>query len=449
MQLILLSGGSGKSLWPLSNDARSKQFLSLLEAPDGGSESMICRIERQIRKSGLDCDITIATNIAQRDPILSQLGGRVDIVTEPERRDTFPAISLTAEWLRLEKGCSLDETVVIMPCDPYTEDGYFDVIASMAKSVDCGTADLVLMGIRPRYDSTSFGYILPQDGIADANGMYHVTRFVEKPSAQSAHDLISQGALWNGGVFALKLGRLCSYVWEYVKEDSFADLRARYCDMPKISFDYEVVEKAENLGVIPFDGQWEDLGTWNALSRRLHSQVIGDVIMGSNVRHATVLNELDMPLLCEGVRDIVVAAGPDGILVCGRDQSDRIKDYVIGLKRRPMYEERRWGTYRVLNYQKYPDGFEELTKTITLNPGCCISYQVHHHRSEVWTVTDGHGLFILDGKAREVGRGDVLDIKVGQLHAIKALDSHLTFIEVQAGAPLVEEDIERFDWPDV
>ena len=128
MEIILLSGGSGKRLWPLSNNARSKQFLQLLEKPGGGMESMVQRVVRQILEANLSANITIATNASQSDIILNQLGQLIDMVTEPERRDTFPAIALAASYLALEKKCSPDETVVVMPCDPYTETGYFETI---------------------------------------------------------------------------------------------------------------------------------------------------------------------------------------------------------------------------------------------------------------------------------------------------------------------------------
>lgn len=146
MQLVLLSGGSGKRLWPLSNDARSKQFLPLLKSPDGGMESMIQRVVRQIRNSGLNGELTFATNAAQRDSIINQLGDGFGIVAEPQRRDTFPAISLACSYLSMEKHCPDEEAVVVMPCDVFTESGYFDTIARMTKAVEDGVADIVLMG---------------------------------------------------------------------------------------------------------------------------------------------------------------------------------------------------------------------------------------------------------------------------------------------------------------
>lgn len=452
MQIILLSGGSGKRLWPLSNGVRSKQFLRLLPGPGGEPESMTQRVVRQLAESGLLNDakqpngsgIVVATSASQRDVLINQLGDRVEIVTEPERRDTFPAIALSSTWLRYAKGCSRDETVIVMPCDPYTEAGYFRTVKRMAEAVENGAADLVLMGIRPTYPSTKFGYIVPA---ADAAGeVLKVARFTEKPDEARAARLLEEGALWNGGVFAFRLGYLLDALKTYLPDvSSFEEVHARYGELPKISFDYEVVEKARSVAAVPFSGEWKDLGTWNALTEELASKSTGNVVLGRHAENTHVVNELDTLVLCEGVKDVIVAANSDGILVCGKEHSERIKEYVDKLNVRPMYEERRWGYYKVLGQSTYEDGHRTLTKLLHLNAGCSISYQTHARREEVWTFVDGEGLLVLDGEVRKVGRGDVAHIRRGELHAVKAL-TDLEIIEVQSGDELVEEDIRRFDW---
>lgn len=449
MQLILLSGGSGKRLWPLSNDARSKQFLPLLASPNGGMESMIQRVVRQIREAKLTDNITFATNAVQRDCIINQLGEDVNIVTEPERRDTFPAIALAASYLAKEKECSDDEVVVIMPCDVYTESKYFATIAKMVEAVENNVADLVLMGITPTYPSEKFGYVVPEstqslESVFN-NECLRVARFTEKPNEEKAKELLKQNAFWNGGIFAFCLGYMMNIVKKYIQTETFQETHKRYTEFPKISFDYEVAEKAESVAVVPFSGQWKDIGTWNALCEELPSTHIGNVMMGENNENTHAVNELGIPVFCNGLKDVIVAASPDGIMVCDKQDSEKIKDYVNKLTARPMYEERRWGTYRVLDNSEYEDGTRSLTKTIHLNAGKNISYQLHHHRCEVWTCVEGEGVFVLDGERKDVKRGDVMNIPVGHLHAIKATTG-LTFIEVQIGNPLVEEDIERFEW---
>lgn len=444
MQLILLSGGSGKRLWPLSNDARSKQFLPLLAAPDGGMESMIHRVVRQICEAKLTDNITFATNAVQRDCIINQLGEGVDVVTEPERRDTFPAIALAASYLAKEKKCGDDEVVVVMPCDVYTESGYFATIAKMVEAVENNIADLVLMGISPTYPSEKFGYVVPQKNGSN-NSVKIVERFTEKPNVETAKELLSQGAYWNGGVFAFRLGYMMNIVSRYINADSFAETYSNYRDFPKISFDYEVAEKALSVAVVPYSGEWKDLGTWNTLCEELPATHIGNVMMGDKNENSHVVNELGIPVFCNGLKDMIVAASPDGIMVCDKSASEKIKDSVGKLSTHPMYEERRWGTYRVLDETVDKDGLQSTTKKIILKAGKNISYQLHHHRSEIWIVIDGEGIVILDGECKQVKLGDVVNIMPESRHGIKAT-ADMIFIEVQIGNPLVEDDIERFEY---
>lgn len=445
MQLVLLSGGSGKRLWPLSNNARSKQFLPLLEKEDGTMESMVQRVVRQVREAHLTDDITLATNASQLDIIINQLGDSVSVVTEPERRDTFPAIALASGYLKLKKGCPDDEVVVIMPCDPFTEAGYFETIGRMVKCVEADVADLVLMGITPTYPSEKYGYVVPVTDNLMAEGSMAVSKFTEKPNVERARELLGMGALWNGGVFAFRLGYMMEIAQRYVKADSFEEMRSRYSEFPKISFDYEVAEKADSVAVLPYSGQWKDLGTWNTLTDELHHHIIGNAVMGPRCTNTHVINELQYPIYVDGMEDTVIAASPDGIIVCRKKYTEDIKKAVDHLTPRPMYEERRWGFYRVIDDTTYADGRHSLTKSLTINAGKNISYQVHRHRSEAWTIVEGEGIFVLDGVERKVGPGETVVIPVNHYHALKALTT-LTFIEVQTGNPLVEEDIERSEW---
>lgn len=417
-------------------------------------ESMVQRVVRQATEAGLTSNITLATNASQLDIITNQLGDKVSVVTEPERRDTFPAIALAASYLSLAKKCADDEVVVIMPCDPFTEIGYFHTIAKMVECVEKDVAELVLMGIMPTYPSAKYGYVVPKlsasgkienEEKAGNLDFYPVSRFTEKPSVAVAEELLKENAFWNGGVFAFRLGYMMNIVRKYIISNSFTETRARYGEFPKISFDYEVAEKAQSVAVVPFTGEWKDLGTWNTLTDELHKNAIGNAVVGPKCENVHVINELQHPIFVDGVQDVVVAACPDGILVCAKKETENIKKYVEPLSTRPMYEERRWGTYRVLDDTIYPDGVHSLTKSIRLNAGKNISYQIHHHRNEVWTIVDGEGLFVLNGIEQRVSPGDTLVIKSEHWHAIKAF-TELTFIEVQTGNPLVEEDIERKEW---
>ena len=444
MQIILLSGGSGKRLWPLSNSTRSKQFIKLLTAPDGSKESMVQRVVRQLRKNGIDDPITVATSQSQRDVIINQLGDEIPVVTEPERRDTFPAIALASSYLAYERKCSADEIVVVMPCDPYTEAGYFETIRKMVDAVENDVAELVLMGIKPTYPSAKYGYVVPEAGDANRE-IYKVSRFTEKPDVATAKKLISEGAFWNGGVFAFRLGYMADIVARYIKTDNFTEIRSRYGEFPKISFDYEVAEKAQSVAVVPFAGEWKDLGTWNTLTDELSEHTMGNVVMDEESDNTHVINELELPIMCIGAQNLVIAASNDGILISDKNKSENIKTYADRLQHRPMFEERRWGEYKVVDTAEFPDGYKFLTKQLKIKAGKGISYQVHHHRDEVWTFIDGEGELVLDGVRSLVSRGDTVVIKKGVRHAVRAV-SNLTFIEVQSGDLLTEEDIERFDY---
>lgn len=167
-------------------------------------ESMVQRVVRQAVEARLTAEITLATNASQLDIITNQLGESVSVVTEPERRDTFPAIALATSYLSLEKKCSDDEVVVIMPCDPYTELGYFETISKMVECVEQNVADLVLMGITPTYPSEKYGYVVPASS-SSTTEYQMVSRFTEKPSVPVSGELLKQNAYWNGGVFAFRL----------------------------------------------------------------------------------------------------------------------------------------------------------------------------------------------------------------------------------------------------
>lgn len=439
MQIILLSGGSGSRLWPLSNGARSKQFLRLLEAADGGErESMVQRIVRQIRKSGIDAPIAVATSVAQRDAVLSQLGESVDIVTEPSRRQTFPAICLACEYLKSVKGCSDDEPVVVLPCDQFTDSGYYSAIKEMIDALEKNVAPLILMGIRPTYPSAKYGYIVPGE---EEGKVRRVDYFVEKPSASEAERLILKGAMWNGGVFAFRLGFVTRIAEKF--GDNFDCLRENFDSLPAISFDNQIVANTSDSAMVSYGGAWKDLGTWLTLTDEIGTTEFGNVLTDGTAENTHIFNELNIPLLCIGTKNLVVAASPDGIIVTEKEKSENIKDFAPQLLNRPMIEERRWGTYRVIDTTEFPDGFCALTKQLTLQPGCSISYQRHFCREELWTFIDGEGEIVIDGERRKVKRGDTVVIPKEVKHALKAT-TRLTFIEVQSGHNLVEEDIERF-----
>ena len=438
MNIVLLSGGSGKRLWPLSNEIRSKQFLKLLSDANGGHESMVQRVYRQITQAGIQANIVVATSATQVESIRGQLPDDVDVVVEPERRNTFPAIVLAASYLESRKQMDPEETVIVLPVDPYVEVAYFETFQQMDARVQQGGADLVLMGIKPSYPSEKYGYIIPGEGGS-------VAGFKEKPSEASAKMLIEQGALWNAGVFAFKLKYLMKIADNYVDSRDFDDVVAHYESLKKDSFDYEVVEKADALAVIPYNGEWKDIGTWNSLTEEMQEESIGDVVMGEACINTHVINELSIPVVALGTQNLVIAAGQDGILVSDKHKSSYIKPYVENIDNRPMYEERRWGEYKVYDYSQYADGTKSLTKHVTINAGCAQDYHVHRYKDEVITVANGEGELVVDGCLIKLSRGDSISIRRGQKHAIRAFQD-LQLISVQISEDNTENDTEVFGW---
>ncbi|WP_350299562.1 sugar phosphate nucleotidyltransferase [Peribacillus frigoritolerans] len=441
MKLVLLSGGSGKRLWPLSNDSRSKQFLKVLEDKEQNLQSMVQRVWNQISKVGLADSTVIATGKSQVDAIKSQLNNQAGLIIEPCRRDTFPAIALAASYIYSFQGANLSEVVAILPVDPYVDNEFFDRIKDLEQVVQDSYAQIALIGVNPTYPSSKYGYIVPTNE-ENSNEYSKVSRFTEKPSEDKAVTLIEEGALWNCGVFAFKLGYVISILEEKGLPTEYDELLKQYEKLPNISFDYEVVEKTENIVVLPYDGYWKDLGTWNTLTEEMATSQIGKGVISQDSENVHLINELDVPITVLGVSNLIVAASPDGILVSDKEASPRIKEMIGEFDNRPMYEERRWGWYRVLDYTKFEKGKEVLTKRIGVNAGKNLSYQLHDYRDEVWTIIKGDGEFILNDELRKVKPGDVLLIQSGDKHAIKAT-TDLEIIEVQTGSQLIEEDIVR------
>jgi mannose-1-phosphate guanylyltransferase len=449
MKLILLSGGSGKRLWPLSNDARSKQFLKVLEDEDHNLKSMVQRVWQQLNRVHLSESTIIATSKTQVDMIQSQLGQKaVDLVIEPSRRDTFPAIALAATYLYSEKNVPVDEVISVLPVDPYVQDTFFEQVTELDALLNTTNADIALIGVKPTYPSSKYGYIIPTTN--PTTKYMNVQHFTEKPTELEAVTLIEQNALWNCGVFAFKLDFILSILEQRGFPLNYQALLAQYDRLPKISFDYEIVEKTKNIIVLPYDGYWKDLGTWRTLTEEMNTEQIGKGLITEDSHGTHLINELDIPIAVVGLSNIIVAASPDGILIADKEQSPRIKELIGQYDNRPMYEERRWGWYKVLDHLITDENYEVLTKRIGVKAGKNLSYQYHQHRSEVWTIIRGEGVFVQNDNLRVVRPGDVLEIPVGHRHGLKAV-TDLEMIEVQTGSQLIEEDIVRvyMTWDEV
>lgn len=434
LNIILLSGGSGKRLWPLSNDVRSKQFIPIFKREDGSYESMVQRVFRQIRQVEPDANVTVATSKSQVSSIHNQLGDAVGISVEPCRRDTFPAIALATAYLHDVQGVSEDEAVVVCPVDPFVEDDYFEALVRLSDLARTGSANLTLMGIEPTYPSSKYGYIIP----ADKAEVSRVQTFKEKPTEDVVAEYIRQGALWNGGVFAYKLKYVLDRAKELIGFSDYRHLFSQFDQLQKISFDYAVVEHEPEITVMRFAGVWKDLGTWNTLTEEMTEPTMGNVILGPGCKSVNVINELDVPVLCMGLKDMIVAASPEGILVTDKESSAQIKPFVDGIEQQLMFAEKSWGSYRVLDVQ--PEG---LTVKVTLKAGAQMNYHCHEQRNEVWTIVSGEGETLIDGMTQHVAPGDVITIMSGCKHRIKAL-TELTLVEVQLGKDISVKDKKKF-----
>lgn len=435
MNIILLSGGSGKRLWPLSNNIRSKQFIKILKNDDGDYESMVQKIYRKLLSFNKKSKIVVATSKNQVSVLHNQFGKDIGISVEPERRDTFPAILLAAVYMKEKMNVREDEVITVCPVDPCVDDIYFSTLKEMNNLVK-ETGDLVLMGIEPTKPSEKFGYIIPQN----KNRFSKVKLFKEKPNLKMAEEYIKSGALWNGGVFAFRLEFILRKAHEFVEFDSYQDLYKKYNQLDRVSFDFAIVEKEKNAWVIRCGGTWHDLGTWDELTDVIEENVIGNAILNDTCDNVHIINELDIPMICVGLKDIVAIASLDGILISDRKQSAQIKPYVDRLDQIARYQEKSYGVFRIIDI-----GEQSMTIKVDMDAGKHMNYHSHDYRDEVYTVIEGEGRIILDNIVQMVSPGKIAIIPAGVKHTVIA-DTDLKLIEVQLGKKISINDKRIFEW---
>ena len=430
MNIILLSGGSGKRLWPLSNEVRSKQFIKLFKDEKGNYESMLQRVYRQITTVDSNPTVTIATSKSQASAIHNQLGEKVSICVEPCRRDTFAAIALATVYLKDVLNVPEDESVIVCPVDPYVDITYYEAIEKLDKLVQQNTANLTLMGINPTYPSEKYGYIIPET----SEVVSKVREFKEKPDVETAKKYLEQNAVWNAGVFAFKLGYLMQKAHSMLDFDNYQDLYDKYETVKKISFDYAVVEKETSIQMMRYEGAWKDVGTWNMMAEVMSEDIKGKAVMDDTCENTQIVNELNIPILAMGCKDMVIAASGDGIFVSDKEQSGYMKPYVEKICSDIKFAEKSWGTYTVMDAEP-----GSIIVKLSIRAGEQMSYHSHEHRDEVWTVVSGSGISTVEGRDSELHAGDVVIIKAGMKHRIKA-KSDLSVIEVQIGNEISSED---------
>lgn len=435
MNIVLLSGGSGKRLWPLSNEVRSKQFIKILKKEDGTYESMLQRFYDLVKTVDAEATVTIATSRNQVSAIRNQLEESVAVSVEPCRRDTFPAIALAAAYLKDVQMVDDNEPIVICPVDPLVDQSYFEALKTLSDLVEKDQSNLVLMGMEPTEPSERYGYIIPED----KNTVSRVSSFKEKPCREDAEKYLEMGALWNGGVFACRLKYVLNRAHELIDFIDYEDLYDQYANLKKISFDYAVVENESDISVLRFNGKWEDLGTWRTLTQTMEEPAIGAVSLDGTCDNVRVINELDTPILCMGLKDVVVAASRQGILVSTPERTDSLKSYVEKLDQETMFAEKSWGDFSIVDVTP-----ESRTIHVVVKAGHRMSYHSHEKRNEIWTVIAGEGKTIVDGKEQRVTSGDVITLEAGCRHTVIA-DTQLTLIEVQLGENIDPHDKKKYD----
>lgn len=344
MKIVLLSGGSGKRLWPLSNNQRSKQFIKALKNENGTLDSMVQRVWKQLEEAGLQKDTYIATGAGQKSLLKNQLGIRDDrIIVEPSRRDTFPAVALASTYLFSKVGVALDETMIVLPVDPYVDVAFFRKIKELEHLLLQTNSTLGLVGITPTIPSEKYGYIIPESAESSK-----VKKFQEKPCKEIAEELINEGAVWNAGVFGLKVGTLINMLKEKGIDTNYDTLVENYTLLHKNSFDYEFSEKQDDISFLRYDGFWKDLGTWNTLTEEVSDDRIGNTSILIDSNRTNIINETSLPIAAIGVDDLVIAAGPEGIFVSTKDASPRIKEIPANFFETIRYVEEDWGVRKTL-----------------------------------------------------------------------------------------------------
>lgn len=431
----------------MSNDSRSKQFLRVLHAPDGHRESMVQKVWRQLQSADLATDTYVCASRAQRDIIEHQIGN-VPFIEEPERRDTFPAIALAALSLKDVHRVALDEPIAVVPIDHAVEDEYFHTIAHLEQVLAESQAELALMGVVPTAPNSQFGYMT----VTESSSNYawkRVRSFVEKPPVDEAQQLIQEGALWNCGVFSFHLRSLLQNLEAQGLPTTYSEFLEAFPHLVKQSFDYAVVEHAQSVAVLPFHGKWKDIGTWESLVKEWDEPMLGRGGL-IDCEDTQVVNEFGVPLVAMGLKHAIVVTTPDGMLVADKSMAGRVKEVANEWNDRPMVEERFWGHYKVMDYQKLDGGTEVLTKWVEVEVGHHLKYQKHKSRVEIWTIVDGAGEVVIDGQVRIVRPGDVVTIAENAWHTIRAI-LRLRFVEVQRGHAVSDEDVERsvLSWDEI
>ncbi len=453
---IILAGGSGSRLWPLSRELYPKQLLKL-----DGENSLLQSTFNRLKSFIAPENIISITNIKHAPDVrfqLSQLQENPTVLAEPIAKNTAPAIAASVEYLKQIK--DENEVVIIVPSDHLIKD-----FEGFAKSVETGmdaakNGKIVTFGIQPTYPETGYGYIKTK---SENNNVYDVDCFVEKPDLKTAQKYLLEGNyFWNSGIFMAKVSTLLEELSLYSKEifENLSKLNFKetntikygvFENMPSISFDYAVMEKSNKIVLCKLQSDWSDLGSWQSLYDVTEKDADGNVLEGNaiveNVKNSFIYTDKKI-VAAIGLEDIILVNTEDAVLACKSEYSQEVKNIFEKLKKdddkahlvhKTVF--RPWGWYTCL-----ADGEGYLTKVICVSPQQKLSIQSHNHRSEHWVVLEGKAKVVLDGKDNYLEAGQSIDIPVQAKHSLQnPYDTDLKIIEVQKGDYISEDDIIRYE----
>lgn len=456
MKSIILAGGSGSRLWPLSRDLYPKQLLNLDD-----NNSLLQQTFKRLNTFIRGEDIVTVTNIKHQSDVklqLNQLNNSNVVLGEPLGRNTAPAIACAIEYFRQKS--NEDDIVIILPSDHLIKDKKaFEQTIDMAKPL-AEEGYIVTFGIKPSYPETGYGYIKITDKFKEG---YKVEKFVEKPDFETANSYLKSGNYyWNGGIFIGKISTFISEFEKYtpeiisqLKELNFSESSkldySVYEGMPNISIDYAIMEKSSKIALVQLQSDWNDLGSWQSLYNIKSKNTEGNVLLGNvitdNVKNSFIYSQKEL-VAVSGLENVILVETEDAIMACKLDESQNVKNLYNKLKEKEsdtvkLHKTvfRPWGYYTCMS-----SGEGYLTKTICVLPKQKLSIQSHNHRSEHWVVLEGQALVIKDDKEYHLYSGDSIDIPVGMKHSLQnPYDKELKIIEVQKGDYISEEDIIRYE----